>query len=88
MISLRETPRVWIGSSAVLLISLLGCQNAGPGGQVVILGSDDAGVTDSSRVYTDAGEPRNDTCDHAQNDWCDEPGLCALGTDDTDCLAA
>jgi poly(3-hydroxybutyrate) depolymerase len=88
MTLVRATPRVWIGPGAFFLFCFLGCQDADPGGQVVILGSDDVGFADSSPVSPDAGNPRNDSCDHALNDWCDEPALCAVGTDDTDCFAA
>ena len=51
------------------------------GSEVLIIEELDSGGSD-------AGENRNDTCPSAHNGWCDEPGVCAFGTDDTDCFEA
>ncbi len=57
-----------------------GCADNESGEVIVIVGAD-VGVEDG-------GANRDDSCESAVNGWCDEPAVCALGTDDTDCFEA
>ena len=79
-----KSPSIFL---AILICAATGCsESTGSGGSIVII--DDSGPPDSR--LPDAGPDTGiaPDCPYTDNDYCDEPSRCALGSDEVDCANA